>query len=69
MWAKVMQTKIQDLKSVVFSSDLVLPNLDCFVWVVLTIETHIVDGVFFLHPIVHIYDLMKKLIFRSSAEK
>lgn len=63
------RTKGRDPKSVVFSSDLVLPNLDCFVWVVLTIEMHIVDGVLFLHPIVHIYDLLKKWVLRSNAEK
>lgn len=38
---------------VFFTSDLVLAYLDGFSYVVLAIETHIVDGVLLLHPIVH----------------
>lgn len=36
-----------------FTSDLILAYLDGFSHVVLAIETHIVDGVLLLHPIIH----------------
>lgn len=52
-----------------FSSNLVLADLDGCSYVILTVETHIVDGVLFLHPIVHNNDLKEnanifKLLFK-----
>lgn len=38
-------------------SNLVFADLDGFIWVVLAVESHIVDGVLLLHPIVHNNDL------------